>query len=145
MLRLHLEDYLMRPICLTAAFCFAAVLAGAGSATAKSISDGGLTTDEVAAWMTGQGIAATVQPNPDTPPSGMTQSSTMIRSDSNGVNFEVYSYDCADNRCKSLQLAAGWSGCQRTTEQMNDWNSHKRWGKGHKESNDGACWIEMDV
>jgi hypothetical protein len=58
------------------------------------------------------------------------------------VNYDVYFYSCDGGRCQTAQFAAGWGSCSLTTDQINAWNSKKRWIRAYKD--DGACWGEMD-
>jgi hypothetical protein len=114
----------------------AAVLA-AGAAKATQIPDGGLTLAEAASWLHDQGYA----PEPETGIDGKQDLRFMYQ----GVRMGLYMYDCAGDRCGSLQFAVGWATHGKfDTSQMNRWNREKRWCRGYFDAENDP-WLEMDV
>ena len=81
----------------------AAVLAlalSAGAASARDIPPGGLTLAEVAGWLQQSGYKVESK----TTAAGV----KYLDSAAEGVNFDIYLYDCKDDRCASMQFAAGF-------------------------------------
>lgn len=103
-----------------AAVALAAASLAAGSVQAKPIPDAGLTLEEVKAWMESDDYKVTIE----TYDSG----TRYLRSDTDGVKFDVDFYDCDKDRCRALQLNAGFDmddGLPQ--EKVNQWNREKRY------------------
>ncbi len=117
----------------------AAVLAGGGlrPAEARDLPPGGVTADEVAVWLRDQNLPATVKPDPTTP------GDQIISSTVDGINFDVYMYDCRSGRCTSLQYAAGWQSTVMTADRVNTWNRENRYCRAYL-SRSGSVWCEYD-
>jgi hypothetical protein len=50
----------------------------------------------------------------------------------NGTSYSVYFFGCKNgDNCKDIQFVSGWSGFDITLEQINDWNSNRRYGKSY--------------
>jgi hypothetical protein len=125
---------------MRAAFLAAAALAFAsvsGAAAARDIPIGGVTSDDIMAWLQAKGFVA----RPVTDSKGAVHVSFTLE----GSNVGVYFFDCTDNRCGSLQFAAGWAAHGKfDTTQMNRWNRDNRWCRGYFDAENDP-WIEMDV
>jgi hypothetical protein len=73
----------------------------------------------------------------------------ILKTTLDGVNFDVYFFDCdaKDERCSSIQFAAGWSlssSIDSTT--LNAWNKEKRWMRAYLTgANSEALYGEMDI
>ena len=129
-----------------AAAVAALALAG-GSAQAQNaapktgpIAAGGMTLPEVAAWLQDQGYKAEI---------AQTQTNEKyIKSGAEGVNFDIYMYDCKADRCGSIQFSAGFNmtkpGLTGGATKINEWNTTKRYIKGYIDS-DNDPWIQYDV
>jgi hypothetical protein len=118
----------------------AALAAGlwAAPAMARDLPPGGMTASEVADWLHQAGYPGTVKPDPTTP------GDQIISSTVDGVNFDIYMYDCVQNRCGSLQYAAGWpSAAGMTTDKLNGWNQGKRYIRCY--SSGPQLWGEFDI
>jgi hypothetical protein len=105
---------------------------------AKDLPSGGMTVDEVAAWLQAGGYKADVQSNKD--------GSKTVASSTDGTGFFVDMYDCKGApRCTSIQFSVGFDtkGAWNATK-MNEWNADNRWAKAYVDSKDDP-WIEMDV
>jgi hypothetical protein len=122
-----------------AAALLAALLAGA--ARARDIPAGGLTYEEVAAWLRDSGYPAQVKPDPTT---GATADSRIVSSSIDGVNFDIYFYVCSAGRCGSVQYAAGWTSSAGSPDRIGAWNRDKRYIRAYTTSN-GQYWAEYDV
>lgn len=108
-----------------------------GAATARDIPAGGFTTDDVVAWLQGQGYQAQVVTDKD--------GKSHVSSATDGVGFGVYLYDCKDGRCGSLQFVAGFETHGKfDIAHMNDWNRDSRWARGYYD-NANDPWVELDV
>ena len=127
----------------------AALLITAQPASARDLPGGGMTRPEVAAWLGKQGIQATQHND--------SNGADILSGATNGVNFDVYFYDCDADRCRSIQFAAGWSGLQAMTAQrINDWNKDKRFIRAYLTPENkvfgeydlvvspGGTWEELD-
>ena len=108
-----------RRICFATVSLVTVLLVGAQPASARDLPTGGLTRPEVINWLSAQGIQATRQND--------SNGADILKASVNGVNFDVYFYDCTADRCRSIQFAAGWSGIQSiNVQRLNDWNKDHR-------------------
>ncbi len=109
----------------------------APAATTGTFPAGGLTTDDVAAWLRSLGYSAQITTLHD--------GSHEIRSASSGINFYIHFYDCHGPRCASLQFYAGFN-THGTFDvvKANTWNSTERWTRVHSDKRNDP-WLEMDV
>ena len=110
-------------------------------AAARDVPDGGMTAQDVASWLQGSGYSATIKPDPTTP------GDQIISSSINGVNFDVYMYQCTSGRCKSLQYAAGWpvGSVQNVNSKILQWDREKRYIRAYVSANGQNYWGEMDI
>ncbi len=104
---------------------------------AKSLPEGGMTADEVAAWLQSAGYRGQVV--------NETDGTKSITTSSSGTEFHIYLYDCKDKRCGSLEFSFGidtkgaW-----TADKMNDWNRDNRWGTAYVDKEHDP-WLNMNV
>jgi hypothetical protein len=122
----------------------AALALAAGSAQADGqtgpIPAGGMTIPEVVHWLQDQGYKAEVATG--------TSGDKYIKSAAEGVNFDIYMYDCKADRCASMQLSAGFNmtkpGLAGGATKINEWNTTKRYIKAYVDS-DNDPWAQYDV
>ncbi len=125
-----------------AAFAACALLAA--KARAQAVPTGGLTAEQAAEWVRGQGLKGQVLPDPTTP------GDQIVRTSADGVNFDIYFYGCTPDpppyhRCDSMQYAAGWTNDSGvTTDRLNEWNRENRFLRAYISSK-GSVFGEMDV
>lgn len=104
---------------------------------ARNLPAGGLSRQDVAAWLIGHGLRATIH-NDD-------NGRSIVSSNVSGVNFDVYFYGCEGERCASIQYAGGWTPLTKgTRENINDWNRQKRYIRAYLDSKNNV-WGEYDV
>ena len=124
-----------------ATLVFAAVttLALALPASAAAINKAGLTRGEVAAFLKGKGypVNATKDGN------GL---SILKSTTPDGVNFDVYFFDCnAQERCASIQFAAGWTMQNPVDrDKLNVWNREHRYMRAYVQDG-GTLYGEVDM
>lgn len=70
----------------------------------------------------------------------------LIRSTSSGTNFAIFFFGCTKNiDCRTIQFFAGFDRDKTPAlSVINDWNSHKRFGRAYI-SDKGVARVEMDV
>lgn len=70
----------------------------------------------------------------------------MITSSVGGTSFQIYFYNCTDNRdCATVQFHSGYDlSSSPTLESMNEWNKSKRFGRGYLDD-EGDPILEMDI
>jgi hypothetical protein len=68
----------------------------------------------------------------------------IVRSRVSEINFDVYFFDCTDNRCGAIQFAAGWSNSSASEARINEWNTTKRYLRVYSKPGK-AIWAEQDV
>lgn len=107
----------------------------AGAASATDLPSGGLTRAEVVAWLKKDGHRAELHPN--------SNGVMIVTSDIEGVNYDIYFYDCAGERCRAMQYAAGWSGAGRFAGEINGWNKDFRYLRTYMTGD--SLWTEYDV
>lgn len=120
-----------------AAAAAAASLLFAGSAQAQAVPEGGLTAQEVAAWLQGQGLE--VQVGSGEQPS--------VSTGANGVSWDVAGFDCVEGRCSSWQFSAGFLMDALAPDAINSWNRDWRFLKAHAFPHEGgvAALAQYDV
>lgn len=122
---------------LAAATAALAWACAAGAVAAKDLPAGGMTLQEVAAWLQDQGYKAELK----TDDSG----DRYIASAAEGVNFDVHAYDCTGGRCTSIQMVAGFDlDDGLSLEQANDWNRGKRYAKAYLDD-ERDPYIDFDI
>jgi hypothetical protein len=84
----------------------AALALAPGAGWAKDLPAGGLTLEEMASWLQGEGYKAEIQTADD--------GSRNIYSAADGQNFHVDTYDCKGDRCALFQLSDVVAGNGRT-------------------------------
>lgn len=109
----------MKRLVMAAAALAAACLA-AGAVQAKPIPDAGLTIEEVKAWMESEGYKVSIETY-DT-------GTRYLRTETDGVKFDVDVYDCDKDRCRALQFNAGFNMEDGLPlAKVNQWNLEKRY------------------
>lgn len=101
------------------------------------IPQGGLTIEDLVAWLQSAGYSAKVV----TAESGKRH----IVSAAQGTPFNVFVGDCQGERCASMNFAAGFAtGGKFDVSQLNDWNGNNRWCRAYYD-NVNDPWLEMDI
>jgi Putative bacterial sensory transduction regulator len=104
---------------------------------ARSLPDGGLTSQEVANILQEKGYKAQVTTDKGGDP--------MVRSASGGVDFLVLYYECKGRqRCPSIQFYAGFKKKGITPARIAEWNTKKRFGRAYLDDEFDPR-VEMDV
>jgi Putative bacterial sensory transduction regulator/zinc-ribbon domain len=106
-------------------------------ASLHAIPDGGLTMEEVVAWLQSGGYAAKVVAAAD--------GKRHIISNSHGTPFDIFTPGCLSGRCASIELVVAFSCKGRfDVSQLNAWNSEVPWCKAYYDSvNDPS--LDMDI
>jgi len=124
-----------------ASFFFAALatLALAMPASAAAINKAGLTRGEVAAFLKSKGYPVTATKDDN----GL---SILKSTTPSGINFDVYFFHCnAQDRCPSIQFAAGWSMQNPVDrDKLNVWNREHRYMRAYVQDA-GALYGEIDM
>jgi hypothetical protein len=123
---------------LLGALCAAAMVAGAGHAAAKPVPEGGVTPDEIKGWLQDAGYKAVVKTEKD--------GHHHVTSAADGLNFDVYLYDCKGERCAAIQFYVGFDKGKDTPslEKVNGYNRDKRFMRAYLDK-DGGASFEFDV
>jgi hypothetical protein len=104
-------------------------------AETRSIPDAGLTRDDVVAWLRDQGLAGKITTDP--------LDHKIVSTAAAGTPFNVYFFDCDNDRCGSIQFEATWpTNGKIAATRVNDWNRQKRWARGYLNAN--QIYVEMD-
>lgn len=99
--------------------------------------EGGVTRKEVADWLIAKGYTAEVKDDG----SGNMVVSSKIK----GVSYDIYFLSCEEERCGSIQYAAGWSDAEDVTlDKLNTWTTTKRYLRVYKNKG-GSVWAEYDI
>lgn len=96
----------------------AAALLAAVPAFARPVPEAGITYEEMAEVLSKAGLPATIDKD--------SNGARIVKSSVNGVNFDVYFYQCNQGRCGDIQFAAGWSNAKVAPARVNEWNRTKR-------------------
>jgi hypothetical protein len=112
-------------------------LAQPASSPMRAIPDGGLTIEEMAAWLEGEGYAVKFV----TGESGKRH----IETNSQGSPINIFFGDCKGDRCAALEFAAGFSTHGKfDVSQINGWNYDSRWCRAYYDS-DKDPWLKMNI
>jgi Putative bacterial sensory transduction regulator len=105
-------------------------------AVARDIPDGGLTLEQVAAWLQAAGYKAEIQTE---------GGKRNIYSGAEGNAFHISQYDCKGDVCGSLQFWVGFDTKGAfSTDRINTWNRENRWLRAYVDKVNDP-WLEMDV
>jgi putative sensory transduction regulator len=111
--------------------------APAAPALTHPIPDGGLTLEEVIAWLQSGGYAAKVVTREDC--------KRHIESWSSGTLFNIFTPGCQSGRCSSLELVFAFSSKGKfDVSRLNEWNSDVPWGKAYYDTVNDPC-LDMDI
>jgi|HubBroStandDraft_6_1064221.scaffolds.fasta_scaffold597201_2 hypothetical protein len=103
----------------------------------RAIPDGGLTIEEMAAWLEGEGYAVKFV----TGESGKRH----IEINSQGSPLNIFFGDCKGDRCAALEFAAGFSTHGKfDISQINGWNYDNRWCRAYYDG-DKDPWLKMNI
>lgn len=109
----------------------------AAPALTHPIPDGGLTLEEVIAWLQSGGYAAKVVTRED--------GKRHIESWSSGTLFNIFTPSCQSGRCASLELVFAFSSKGKfDVSRLNEWNSDIPWGKAYADEVNDPC-LDMDI
>lgn len=115
----------------------AVLISLAGAAEARDVPKGGLTYNEISAWLGAGGYSVESKKND----SGR----AYFQTKAGEVMFEVWPYDCKEGRCASVQFIAGFDmdkPLSLTT--INNWNSENRYVRGYIDD-EGDPWFAYDA
>lgn len=121
------------------------LLISAATAAARDLPDGGMTANEIAGWLIGNGYPAQVKPDPTTP------GDQIVSTQTDGINVDIYLYDCSGTgdarRCTSMQYAAGWPASNGyNMDRVNSWNRSNRYIKAYLTAKGGLFGeYDMDI
>jgi hypothetical protein len=103
----------------------------------QAIPNGGLTIEEVAAWLQSEGYTVDFV----TGESGKRHIVTKTQ----GSPLNIFLGDCKSERCASLEFASGFStGGKFDTPQINAWNYDNRWCRAYYDDVNDP-WLRMNV
>lgn len=103
----------------------------------RPIPDGGLTIEEVAAWLESEGYAANIV-------SGESASRHIVTK-TQGTTLNIFLGDCKGERCASLELGAGFSTSGKfDISQINGWNYDNRWCRAYYDEVKDP-WLKMNI
>ena len=112
-------------------------LAQSSPSATRAIPDGGLTIEEMAAWLEGEGYAVKFV----TGESGKRH----IETNSQGSPLNIFFGDCKGERCAALEFAAGFSTHGKfDVSQINGWNYDSRWCRAYYDG-DKDPWLKMNI
>ena len=119
---------------------FAAILAGtlmsAAPAFASPLNEQGITREEMVEVMLADGLPAKIDKD--------SRGNVIVHSLASEINFDVYFFDCTDNRCGAIQFAAGWSNSSASEARINEWNTTKRYLRVYSKPGK-VIWAEQNV
>ncbi|MGD0482382.1 MAG: YbjN domain-containing protein [Terracidiphilus sp.] len=107
------------------------------TAPMHSIPDGGLTLEDIVAWLRGGGYSAKVVTGEN--------GKRHILSNTQGVPFDIFTPGCTAGRCSSLSIVIAFSTSGKfDVSQLNEWNSDVPWCKAYHDSVNDPC-LDMDI
>jgi len=110
---------------------------GAAQAQARPLPAGGVTAQEVIEVLQAEGYRAQEDVDGVGDP--------MVRSATDGVNYNIYFYDCQGARCTSIQFGSAFDLSEpMTLDRINEWNRDMRFGRAYLDDEMNPI-LEMDV
>jgi hypothetical protein len=109
--------------------------AAAPVAVAEPLPDGGITAQEMTDILEKEHFAITMAKDQNGDP--------LIKTQLDDLDWSVYFFECRNNRCGSIQFAAGFRKKVPAAQTM-EWNKAKRFGRAYLNP-DGGPWVEMDM
>ena len=106
-----------------------------GAAMARDLPAGGVTSAHIAAWLRQAGFTARINAEAAQP---------TISTSVDDVAIDIYLYDCAQARCRSLQLASGWDDAARAADKINAWNTDQRHVRAYQQAGSNL-WAVYDL
>jgi hypothetical protein len=101
------------------------------------IPDGGLTMEEIVAWLQSGGYSAKVV----TADNGKRH----IVTNAHGTPFDIFTPGCASGRCASIEIVVAFSRKGKfNISLLNEWNSEVPWCKAYYDSVNDPC-LDMDI
>jgi hypothetical protein len=102
-----------------------------------AIPDGGLTLEDVVAWLQSGGYATKVVTRED--------GKRHIVSNTQGAPFDIFTPGCMGGRCTSIELVAGISVRGKfDVSKLNEWNGKILWCKAYYDTVNDPC-LSMDI
>jgi hypothetical protein len=121
---------------LSSAAVLAIALTAAAPAAAETLTEQGVTREQMVKIMTAHGLPARIDKN--------SSDNVIVKSRVDDINFDVYFFDCNDASCREIQFAAGWSNSTASADKINEWNTTKRYLRAYSKPNK-VIWAEQDV
>jgi len=110
---------------------------GAAQALARPLPEGGVTAQEVIEVLQAKGYRAQEDEDGVGDP--------MVRSATDGVNYNIYFYGCEGTRCTSIQFGSAFDLPEpMTLARVNEWNRDMRFGRAYLDDEMDPI-LEMDV
>jgi hypothetical protein len=102
-----------------------------------AIPEGGLTLEEIVAWLQSGGYSAKVVTRED--------GKRHIESWSRGTLFNIFTPGCQSGRCASIELVFAFSSKGKfDVSKLNEWNSDVPWCKAYCDTVNDPC-LDMDI
>ncbi len=106
-------------------------------ASMHPIPEGGLTMEEVVAWLQSGGYSAKVV----TADGGKRH----IMTNAHGVPFDIFTPGCQSGRCASIELVVAFDRKGKfDVSRLNEWNSETPWCKAYYDTVNDPC-LDMDI
>ena len=121
---------------LSSAAVLAIALTAAAPAAAETLTEQGVTREQMVKIMTAHGLPARIDKN--------SSDNVIVKSRVDDINFDVYFFDCNDASCREIQFAAGWSNNTASADKINEWNTTKRYLRVYSKPGK-VIWAEQDV
>ena len=121
---------------LSSAAVLAIALTAAAPAAAETLTEQGVTREQMVKIMTAHGLPARIDKD--------SSDNVIVKSRVDDINFDVYFFDCNDGSCREIQFAAGWSNSTASADKINEWNTTKRYLRAYSKPNK-VIWAEQDV
>src|ERR1022692_3792061 len=121
---------------LKIAAVLAIALTAAAPAAAETLTEQGVTREQMVKIMTAHGLPARIDKD--------SSDNVIVKSRVDDINFDVYFFDCNDARCREIQFAAGWSNNTASADKINEWNTTKRYIRAYSKPGK-VIWAEQDV
>lgn len=110
---------------------------GAAQAQSRPLPAGGVTAQEVIEVLQATGYRAQEDEDGVGDP--------MVRSATDGVNYNIYFYGCESTRCTSIRFGVAFGMKEpMTLERINEWNRDMRFGRAYLDDEMDPI-LEMDV
>lgn len=108
------------------------------AASDDAVASAGVTRQDILNYLNTHGYSAKLATD--------TLGNSIVKTEVDGITFNVYFYDCQGESCPDIQFSAGWQMSKApSAELVNEWNRSRRLARVYTSEKGDGLFIEMDM